>query len=125
MTKPSVLLHTEEGKKFFSFLSGSNRIEYTHRTASGEVVCFTVLSREDNLVEITVENLVTRAYNEFMGELFGGVPEDPTSEAVPRSLYDDVLKRTVDKYGIEDGYPVSLEWALVLMTRGPQIKEDE
>lgn len=99
-------------------------IHLVHKTGSGESLHITIKSGYDSIL-VEVESMVTRAYNEFMTKLFGSVPDNPREIAVERSRYESTLQAIVAKYGFEEGYPVSLEWAFVLMGRGPRIIEKD
>ena len=67
---------------------------------------------------------VTQAYEEFLIELFGSVPEDVSTCQVTRSKYTETMKRVQEKYELEQGKPDFLEWIFTCVGRSPIIIED-
>lgn len=73
--------------------------------------------------------LIEQAYKELMNELFGSeVYEEGTKVSdlrVKRSVYTVAMHKVQEKYGLKQGHPDFAGWVFTLISRSPNIIEDE
>lgn len=72
-----------------------------------------------------MSDTINKAFEEFMIELFGSVPEDIASQKVNRSEYMEKMKKVQEKYGLKQGHPDFVGWLFTLIGRSPIIIEDD
>jgi hypothetical protein len=70
-----------------------------------------------------MDDLVTKAYNDFMTRLFGEVPKEPREHEVTREQYTQTMQDVQKFYGITQGHPGFLEFMLTMVGRSPKIIE--
>lgn len=70
-----------------------------------------------------VEDLTTRAYNDFITRLIGHVPSNPQDWEVPREYYTRTMAAVQQEYGLTQGHPEFLHFMLTMVGRSPKIIE--
>jgi len=69
--------------------------------------------------------LVSKAHDELLRRLFGGVPVNVKFLAVSREKYTEVMQDIQKEYGLGEGSPNHMLFVFEQLSRSPRFEEDE